>query len=83
MLETERSFFCSRMSEGCQFTLWKDCLTRGGGPELNEKLIQLLLDKREVHGSTGAIVMDESRIAFWPAGAQSASVVRDLAYVKR
>jgi len=83
VLENQRSFFCARMSEGCQFTLWKDCLARGGGPELNEKLLRLLLEKKEIHGSTGAIVMDDSRIAFWPTGAQAASIVRNLAYVKR
>ena len=83
MLENQRAFFCARMSEGCQFTLWKDCLSRGGGPELNEKLLRLLLEKKEIHGSTGAIVMDDSRIAFWPTGAGNASIVRNLAYVKR
>ena len=83
VLENQRAFFCARMSEGCQFTLWKDCLSRGGGPELNEKLLRLLLEKKEIHGSTGAIVMDDSRIAFWPTGAGNASIVRNLAYVKR
>ncbi len=83
VFESSRAFNCSRQAEGCQFTLWKNCLERGGGPELNEKLLRLLLEKREVHGSTGAIVMDDSRIAFWPTGATSASIVRNLAYVKR
>lgn len=32
VLETSRSYCCSRLSEGCHFTIWKDCLVRGGGP---------------------------------------------------
>jgi len=83
IFESPRAFNCSRQAEGCHFTLWKNCLERGGGPELNERLLRLLMEKREVHGSTGIVVMDDSRIAFWPTGASSASIVRDLAYVKR
>lgn len=82
VLENERTFFCSRLSEGCHFTLWKDCLARGGGPELNAKLMQLISKQKELRGSTGIIVMDTQRIAFYPAGAQSASIVRDMIYKK-
>lgn len=83
VLETARSFLCSRLSEGCHFTLWKDGLSHGGGPELTEKLIKLLLEKREVRGSTGTIVMNDQVISFWPAGAERASVTRLLIYEKR
>lgn len=82
VLENERSFLCSRLSAGCHFTLWKDCLTRGGGPLLQEKLLRLLLEKHEVHGSTGILVMNAQVISFWPSGADSASVTRPLCYEK-
>ena len=44
VLESPQAFFCSRAADGCHFTLWKDCLTRGGGPMLTEKLLRLLLE---------------------------------------
>lgn len=83
VLESERSFFCSRAAEGCKFTLWKDCLTRGGGPELNVKLVQLVLANQVVRGSTGVIMLDEKQISFFPHGAQVASVWRGLTYQKK
>lgn len=39
--ETELAFSCA--AKDCHMTLWKDCLTRGGGPVLTEKLLSLLL----------------------------------------
>ncbi len=83
VLETARSFLCSRLSEGCHFTLWKDCLTPGGGPELSAKLIQLLLDRHEVRGSTGTIVMNDQVVSFWPQGSDRATVTRPLTYEKK
>lgn len=82
VLENQRTFLCSRLSEGCGFTLWKDCLTRGGGPELNEKLLRLLLAQKQLRGSTGTIVLDGKRIAFYPTGFPAPSVTRDLQYRK-
>lgn len=82
VLESQQSFFCSRLSEGCHFTLWKDCLVRGGGPEMSEKLLQLLLRQRQLRGSTGVIVMDEQRIAFYPTGSDAPTVNRSLIYQK-
>ena len=83
VLENDRSFFCSQMSEGCHFTLWKDCLTQGNGPELTGKLLTLLVQKREVRGSTGIIVMDNARIAFYPTGSERPSANRSLIYQKK
>ena len=82
-LEHNYHEICSRLPEGCHFTLWKDCLTRGGGPELTARLVQLLLEKRQLRGSTGVVVVDEGAIAFYPEGAQSASVQRPLIYQKQ
>ena len=82
VLENARTFFCDQAGEGCRFTLWKDCLTRGGGPELTAKLVQLLLRDKQVRGSTGVIVLDQGQIAFFPTGSQRASAVRPIAYGK-
>lgn len=53
--ENSKSFYCTRFREGCKFTIWKNGLTRFGGPEMNEKLIRLVFEKKEVRGSTGTI----------------------------
>lgn len=83
VLESPQTFFCSRLSEGCRFTLWKDCLVRGGGPEITAKLVQLLLRQRQLRGSTGVIVMDEQRIAFYPTGSDGPTANRSLIYQKK
>ena len=68
------------MSDGCTFTLWKDCLTRGGGPELTGKLVQLLLKQKQLRGSTGVIVLDHQSISFYRNGDAAPSVHRPLSY---
>lgn len=83
VLESQRSFFCSRLEEGCHFTLWKDTLTRGGGPELNARLVALLLAHRALRGSTGTITLTENgSIAFIPQGQDHPSVQRSLRWEK-
>ena len=83
VLETERSFLCARKAEGCHFTLWKDCLQRGGGPELNAKLLQLLLTHKAVRGSTGVVALNQQQIAFYPGQSNVASISRSIIYDKR
>ena len=70
----EKSFGCSGWREGCPFTIWKDCLTRGGGPMLNEKLVGLILKNGTVRGSTGEIVLKDRQLSFRPAGGTGSSV---------
>ena len=82
LLETKQTFCCARLSEGCRFTLWKDCLTRGGGPELTARLVQLLLQQKQLRGSTGAVTLVGQTIAFYPTGAQAPSVSRSVVYRK-
>ncbi len=53
--ENSRAFGCSRWKDGCQFTIWKDCLESRGGPTLTAALVKLVIEKREVAGSTGVI----------------------------
>lgn len=83
VLESPQAFFCSRAADGCHFTLWKDCLTRGDGPMLTEKLLRLLLEKQVVRGSTGAITLLDGAISFFPNGSDRASACRPLTYEKK
>jgi len=53
--ENSKAFSCSRWKEGCQLTIWKNCLESRGGPTLTPALIKLVIEKREVAGSTGVI----------------------------
>ena len=81
--ENSRAFGCSAWREGCHFTLWKDCLTRGGGPELNEKLVRLLLDNGTVRGSTGVISLQDQQISFTPNGADTPRIALSIVYQKK
>ncbi len=83
VLESPRAFFCDRSAEGCQFTLWKDCLTRGGGPELSAKLVQLLLEKKVLRGSTGVMQLEGQQVLFFRNGENAPSVRRALVYEKK
>ncbi len=84
VLESERSFLCSRADQGCAMTLWKDCLTRGGGPELTARLVELLVTHRTVRGSTGVVMLtDRGQIAFYPQGSDAPSVLRPLVWERR
>ncbi len=82
IMETQRAFGCSDWKNGCRFTLWKDCLTRGGGPALNEKIVRLILEKGEVPGSTGVIRMKDGIISFTPAEKDTPSVSLSVKYEK-
>ena len=53
--ENSKAFSCSRWKEGCNLTIWKNCLESKGGPTLTPALIKLVIEKREVAGSTGVI----------------------------
>ncbi|MBQ4075252.1 MAG: DNA topoisomerase III [Clostridia bacterium] len=81
--ENSKAFGCSAWRDGCHFTLWKDCLTRGGGPALNAKLAGLILEKGQVKGSTGIIEMKDGFISFTPNNAQSPSVQQLISYQKK
>ena len=53
--ENSKAFSCSRWKEGCQMTIWKNCLESRGGPTLTAALVKLVIERREVAGSTGVI----------------------------
>ena len=82
VVETSLAFSCARQKEGCHFTLWKDCLTRGGGPALTDKLIRLLLEKRTLRGSTGVVSLADGRITFQPNDQPAPTVARSILYEK-
>ena len=82
VVESPRAFSCSGGAPGCAFTLWKDCLSRGGGPELTDKLLPIILERKQVRGSTGTIVLEPQGIAFFPNGQDGPSVRRPLIYQK-
>ena len=66
VLENSKAFYCSRWKDGCALKIWKDCVARAGGPELNEKLIRLLLKTPELRGSTGVLRLSGGSVSFEP-----------------
>ena len=56
---------------------------RGKGPELNEKLLRIILEKKQIKGSTGTIVLREGWLRFYPTGSDTPSAARSLIYEKK
>ena len=81
--ETPKAFGCSDWKNGCRFTLWKDCLKRGGGPELNARICEMLLKDGRVAGSTGTITLEDGTIAFTPKGKTAPDVRLPIVYEKK
>ena len=79
--ESPRAFSCTE--NNCNCTIWKDCLVNGGGPALTDKLILLLLEKKELHGSTGLLMIRDGRILFYPKGSEVPSVNRPMIWEKK
>ena len=80
--ENSKAFGCSAWRDGCHFTLWKNALTRGGGPALSDKLVALLLERGSVKGSTGVISLQNGQMSFTPNGAEAPSVTCGITYQK-
>ena len=81
MRENSHAFSCTE--KGCNCTIWKDCLQKGGGPAITGKLLLLLLEKKQLQGSTGILMMKEGKILFYPNGSEVPSVERSMIYVKQ
>lgn len=79
--ENGRAFGCTE--KDCNFTLWKDCLEKGGGPALTGKLVQLLLEKKQLQGSTGILMIREGHLLFYPNGSERPSVDRPMVYIRQ
>jgi len=78
VLKNSRAYYCSNWKAGCEFTLWFDCLQKGGGPLLSDKLTQLVLKNHQVEGSTGFIHLNSEQISFTPKGGNGPSAVAPL-----
>lgn len=83
VVENSRAFGCTAWRDGCKFTIWKDGLVRGGGPQLTEKLIVLLLGNGAVRGSTGIILLKDGKVTYTPHGADEPTVSFPIAYQKK
>ena len=81
MQESPLAFSCTE--KGCNCTVWKDCLQKGGGPALTGKLMLLLLQNKQLQGSTGILAIRDGKILFWPNGSETPSVNRSLIYIKQ
>ncbi len=79
--ESTMAFSCTE--KGCNCTIWKDCLQKGGGPALTGKLMLLLLEKKQLQGSTGTLMIRDGRILFYPNGSGKPSADRPMIYVKK
>lgn len=66
--ENTKAFGCSRWREGCKFTIWKDCVSKVGGPQLDQKLVKALLqaENGDLKGSSGVLHFHEGRVTFTP-----------------
>ena len=79
--ENSMAFGCTE--KGCHFTIWKDCLQKGGGPAITGKLLLLLLEKKQLQGSTGILMIRDERIQFYPNGSGEPSADRSMIYIKQ
>lgn len=81
--ETEKAFGCSDWKSGCHFTIWKNCLARSGGPMINEKLIKLILNDKQVKGSSGTIVLQDRNLSFIKKGEETPSATINIQYERK
>ena len=81
LMESPRAFSCSE--KGCKCTVWKNTLTFGGGPELTATLMKLLLEKKQLRGSTGTIALRDGQILFFPGDSAEPAVKRSLLWEKK
>ena len=79
--ETNLAFGCTEAA--CKCTIWKDCLQRSGGPALTAKLMTLLLEKKQLQGSTGVLAVADGKILFTPNGSTAPAVSRSLIYERK
>lgn len=81
--ETEKAFGCSDWKSGCAFTLWKNCLMRGGGPVISEKLLKLILNEKSVRGSSGTLVLENQNLHFIKTGEEKPAVSVSIVYQRK
>lgn len=81
--ETDKAFGCSDWKSGCHFTIWKNCLARSGGPLINEKLIRLILNDKQVRGSSGTLILQGQNLSFIKKGEETPSVTVSIQYERK
>ena len=81
--ETDKAFGCTGWREGCQFTLWKDALSRGGGPRLSAAIVTRLLNEGRVEGSTGTIILNKEEVSFIKKGQDRPSAAFSIRYRRK
>lgn len=81
--ETDKAFGCSGWREGCVFTLWKDALSRGGGPKLTTAIVTRLLQEGRVAGSTGTVSLSGETVSFTKTGQDAPSASFGVRYQKK
>ena len=57
-----KAFGCSRWREGCRFTIWRDALTRQGGPSLTVNHMKKLLDGQTLTLDGLAVSLAQGRL---------------------
>ena len=82
VVENDKAFGCANWQDGCAFTLWKDALSRGSGPQLTTAIVTKLLGTGQVLGSTGTIALTNNRLQFTPKGTDKPAVDVGIAYTK-
>lgn len=68
VLENSKAFYCQRWRDGCKLTLWKDALTREGGPALTAAIAVRVIREGRLKGSTGTIVHERGALRFEKSG---------------
>lgn len=81
--ETDKAFGCSDWKNGCHFTIWKNGLARSGGPLINEKLIKLILNDKQVRGSSGTLILQGQNLSFIKKGEETPSVTVSIQYERK
>lgn len=68
IVENEKAFGCSLWKQGCKLTLWKNQVTRAGGPVLTASIVKALMnsDHRSIKGSTGVLAYQNGQLSFFP-----------------
>lgn len=83
VLESPQAFFCSRAADGCHFTLWKDCLTRGQRADADGKAAAPAAGKTGCARLNGRDHPAGRRDFVLPQRVGSASACRPLTYEKK
>ena len=58
----QKAFGCSRWREGCAFTIWRDALSRQGGPAIGVNDMKKLLDGQQLTLGDFTLRLDQARL---------------------